>query len=71
MRVPTTFRARRGLRSIVFAGLLSAYYDDANARLLTPLDSTTLEGIAGPGTMGPGDSPEAGPCGSIVTGPAA
>ena len=53
MRVPTTFRARRGLRTVVLAGLLSAYYGDANARLAMALDATAPEGMAGVGVGAP------------------
>ena len=32
IRVHTTFRARRSLRTVVLNGLMSAYYDDSRAR---------------------------------------
>jgi hypothetical protein len=43
MRVHTTFRARRSLRTVVLTGLMSAYYDDARARWQRS-ESTTVFG---------------------------
>jgi len=50
MRVPTTFRARRNLRSVVLTGLLTAYYNDAHAHVAESVVSDHL-GVGTPGTQ--------------------
>jgi len=66
MRVRTTFRARRSLRTMVLTGLMSAYFNDANARLSTSLNTTALEGITRVGVATPGNPIVAGWSGSNI-----
>jgi hypothetical protein len=60
MRVATTLRGRRCLRSVVTATLMSAYYDDARAGRPRPTDTSAVGDRAVEPALGAGAPPPPG-----------